>query len=120
MSETHGGCADDRRGPPSPRLSVVIPCYNSATTLGDQLTALAGQRTRYSWEVLIADNGSRDDTVAVATAFRNRMPLLRIVDASSRRGAAYARNAGARAACGAALLFCDADDVMGEGYLEAM
>ncbi len=76
--------------------------------------------TRYSWEVLVADNGSRDDTVAIATAFRDRIPTLRIVDATARRGAAYARNAGASAARGAALLFCDADDVMGEGYLESM
>lgn len=120
MSDTHGGCADDRDGSSSPRLSVVIPCYNSAATLGDQLTALAAQRTRYSWEVLIADNGSRDDTVGVAAAFRDRIPVLRIVDASTRRGAAHARNTGARAASGAALLFCDADDVMGEGYLESM
>ena len=120
MPDTFGGCADDRGASSSPRLSVVIPCYNSAATLGDQLTALAGQRTRYSWEVLIADNGSRDDTVNVANSFRDRIPALRIVDASSHRGAAYARNAGARAACGAALLFCDADDMMGEGYLESM
>jgi glycosyltransferase involved in cell wall biosynthesis len=120
MSDTHGGCADDRDGSPAPRLSVVIPCYNSGATLGDQLAALAAQTTRFPWEVLIADNGSRDDTVAVANAFRDRIPFLRIVDASARRGAAYARNAGARAARGAALLFCDADDVMGEGYLESM
>jgi glycosyltransferase involved in cell wall biosynthesis len=120
MSDTHGGRAEDRASSLPPRLSVVIPCYNSAATIGDQLTALAAQRTCYSWEVLIADNGSRDDTVAVVKRFRDRIPALRIVDASTRRGAAYARNAGARAACGAALLFCDADDVMGDGYLESM
>jgi len=104
----------------SPQLSIVIPCYNSAATLAEQLSAIAAQVTRYSWEVLVADNGSRDNTVATANAFRDRIPDLRVVDATSRRGAAYARNAGARAARGAALLFCDADDVMGEGYLESM
>jgi len=104
----------------SPQLSIVIPCYNSAATLAEQLSAIAAQVTRYSWEVLVADNGSRDNTVATANAFRDRIPDLRVVDATSRRGAAYARNAGARAARGAALLFCDADDVMGVGYLESM
>ena len=98
----------------------MIPCYESAATLGDQLAALAGQTTRYPWEVLIADNGSRDDTIAIANAFRDRIAALHVVDATARRGAAYARNAGARAARGTALLFCDADDVMGEGYLESM
>jgi glycosyltransferase involved in cell wall biosynthesis len=121
MPETPGRFAEDRdAASPAPRLSVVIPCFNSAATLGEQLAALARQTTRYPWEVLIADNGSRDDTVAIADSFRDRLPALRIVDAGARRGAAYARNAGARAARGTALLFCDADDVMGEGYLESM
>jgi glycosyltransferase involved in cell wall biosynthesis len=103
-----------------PRLSVIIPCFNSEATLAAQLSALAAQSSTDAWEVLIADNGSRDSTVAVAMSFRNRIPALRVVDASATRGAAYARNTGAQAALGAALLFCDADDVMAEGYLEAM
>lgn len=121
MADTPGRFAHNRDASPSaPRLSVIIPCYDSAATLGAQLAALAGQTTRYRWEVLIADNGSRDDTVAIANRFRDRLPALRIVDAGARRGAAYARNTGARAAYGTALLFCDADDEMGEGYLESM
>lgn len=103
-----------------PRLSVIIPCFNNETTLPDQLSALAAQSSTYSWEVLIADNGSRDGTVAVAISFTNRIPALRVVDASATRGAAYARNVGAQAALGTALLFCDADDVMADGYLETM
>lgn len=103
-----------------PQLSIVIPCYNSEATLGAQLSAIAGQVTRYTWEVLIADNGSRDRTVAMASTFRERISRLRIIDATRMRGAAYARNAGATAARGQAILFCDADDVMGEGYIEAM
>ena len=104
----------------APRLSIVIPCFNSAATIGAQLSALATQKTRYAWEVLIADNGSRDNTLAVATSFRNRINRLVIIDAAARRGAAYARNTGAHAAAGESLLFCDADDVMAEGYVEAM
>jgi len=103
-----------------PRLSIVIPCFNSEATIGAQLSALADQTTQYSWEVLVADNGSRDNTVAIATRFRDRIDRLHLVDASARRGAAYARNTGAKAAAGEMLLFCDADDVMGEDYLEAM
>jgi len=101
-------------------LSVVIPCFNNAATIAEQLSAVAAQRTTCSWEVLIADNGSRDNSVAIASSFSNRIKRLRVIDASERRGAAYARNTGARAAVGAAILFCDADDVMGEGYLDSM
>lgn len=103
-----------------PRLSVIIPCYNSEATLGAQLSALAAQVCNYTWEVIVADNGSRDGTKDVATSFADRIPFLRVVDASARRGAAAARNAGAKAAQGTALLFCDADDEMAEGYLDAM
>jgi glycosyltransferase involved in cell wall biosynthesis len=103
-----------------PRLSIVIPCYNNEATLSAQLSAIAAQLTRYTWEVLVADNGSRDRTLATASEFRERIPTLRIVDATRTRGAAYARNAGASAARGRAILFCDADDEMGAGYIEAM
>jgi glycosyltransferase involved in cell wall biosynthesis len=104
----------------APRLSIVIPCFNSEATIGAQLSALATQTTRYPFEVVIADNGSRDNTLAIATSYRDHLKRLEIINASARRGAAYARNTGATAAAGESLLFCDADDVMGEGYVEAM
>jgi glycosyltransferase involved in cell wall biosynthesis len=104
----------------TPRLSVVIPCHNSEATLGAQLSALAAQVCSYSWEAIVADNGSVDGTATLAASFAARIPMLRVIDASARRGAAYARNAGAAAAHGSALLFCDADDEMADGYLEAM
>jgi glycosyltransferase involved in cell wall biosynthesis len=88
--------------------------------LGRQLVALAGQRYCGRWEVIVADNGSRDDSVEVARSFEDRMPSLRVLDASARRGQAFARNVGARAATGDALVFVDADDEVAPGYLEAM
>jgi glycosyltransferase involved in cell wall biosynthesis len=103
-----------------PRLSVIIPCYNSEATVGVQLSALAAQVCRHSWEAIVVDNGSGDATSSLARSFADRIPALRVVDASATRGAAYARNAGARVAAGSAFLFCDADDEMAPGYLEAM
>ncbi len=101
------------------KLSVVIPCYNAAATLGEQLEALARQNWSGEWEVIVADNGSTDDSRGIAARYAERLPL-RIVDASARRGAGFAYAAGAAAATGDALLFCDADDVVGEGWLAAM
>ncbi len=76
-----------------PRLSVIIPCYNSEATLGVQLSALAAQVCRYPWEAIIVDNGSRDATSSLARSFADRIPALRVVDASAARGSAFARNA---------------------------
>jgi glycosyltransferase involved in cell wall biosynthesis len=104
----------------TPKLSVVIPCLNGADTIGDQLEALASQTWDQPWEVIVADNGSTDGTVAVVERYRERMPNLRVVDASDKRGAAHARNLGARAARARALAFCDADDEVGEGWVAAI
>jgi glycosyltransferase involved in cell wall biosynthesis len=103
-----------------PRLSVVIPCFNDAETLGAQLEALARQEYDGWFEVIVADNGSTDDSPSVADRYRSKLPRLRVVDASGVRGAGRARNVGAAAAVGDALLFCDADDEVGAGWLKAM
>ncbi|HEV8237857.1 MAG TPA: glycosyltransferase [Thermoanaerobaculia bacterium] len=103
-----------------PSLSVVIPCLNAAATLPGQLAALAAQRFDGEWEVIVADNGSTDGSRAIVEAFLTRIARLALVDASDRRGRAHARNAGAAAASGDALLFVDADDEVAPGYLAAM
>lgn len=98
----------------------MIPARNAAALLPMQLEALANQTFSGSWEVVIADNGSSDDTAGVALAWRDKLPHLRVVNASARSGASHARNVGARAAKGQLLLFCDADDEAAPGWLAAM
>jgi glycosyltransferase involved in cell wall biosynthesis len=105
---------------PSIRLSVVIPCLNAAATLGVQLEALARQSWSEPWEVVVADNGSRDTTIDVATGYRDRIPALRIVDASERPGVAFGRNRGTAEAVGELIAFCDADDEVAPGWLSAI
>lgn len=101
-------------------ISVVIPVYNAAATLGEQLDALADQTYGGAWEVILADNGSTDGSVSLARGWEGRVPGLRIVDASARRGPSVARNVGAAAATGEAFVFCDADDVVTPGWLAAL
>lgn len=102
------------------KLSVVIPCLNAAATLGVQLAALAGQRWEGEWEVIVADNGSTDGCQKIVESYRDRLPSLKLVDASDRQGQAHARNLGAAAATGDAYLFCDADDEVAPGWLAAL
>lgn len=105
---------------PEVQLSVVIAAYNAAETLGAELEALAVQRAPFTWEVVISDNGSTDETTEVAHAFLGRVPRLVIVDSSQLRGPGGARNIGAAAAAGSQLAFCDADDVVAPGWVAAM
>ncbi len=102
------------------RFSVVIPCRDAAATLATQLAALAGQGVQGEWEVIVADNGSIDASRDVARSFADRLPRLRVIEAAARSGPGHARNAGAAAAAGEALVFCDADDEVAEGFLAAM
>lgn len=100
------------------QVSVVIPARNAAATLGLQLDALADQDVDTPWEVLVVDNGSTDGTVAVCERYLVRLPLRALH--CDRPGTSAARNSGAAAAAGAKLLFCDADDRVGEGWVRAM
>lgn len=102
------------------KLSVIIPCYNAASTIAIQLEALANQKWSQPWEVIVADNGSTDNSVAIAELFKQKIPSLRIVDASAKKGAAYARNVGASVAYAEALAFCDADDEVAPFWVAAM
>jgi glycosyltransferase involved in cell wall biosynthesis len=103
-----------------PTVSVVIPVLNGAATLGQQLQALAEQTYDRPWEVVVADNGSTDTTAEVVHQWATKLPCLRLVDASDRRSTNHARNAGAAAAKGELLAFCDADDVATPGWLAAL
>lgn len=102
------------------KLSVIVPCLNAAGTIAEQLEALARQSWPGEWEVLVADNGSTDRSREIVESYRGRLPGLRLIDASDRRGQAHARNLGAAAATGGAFLFVDADDEVAPGWLAAM
>jgi len=102
------------------KLSIVIPCYNAADTIELQLEALARQHWSQSWEVIVADNGSTDGSTGIIESYRMRLSNLRIVDASRRPGQPYALNVATQAATGESVAFCDADDEVGSGWLQAM
>jgi GT2 family glycosyltransferase len=102
------------------KLSVIIPCYNAGETIAAQLEALASQEWSEPWEVIVSDNNSTDESVAIAERYRQRLPNLRIVQAAEKQGGAYAINVGSRFATGESIAFCDADDVVAPGWLAAI
>lgn len=104
---------------PGLELSIVIPSRNVAGDLPSQLESLCAQETDVRWEAIVSDNGSTDATREVALSFADRMDI-RVVDASSEPGRAFACNEGARAARGDSICFLDADDEVAPGYVEAM
>ena len=105
-------------GPEFVRLSVVIPTFNRADRLREQLAALASQEYPAWWEVVVADNRCTDHTRAVLAEFVDALPL-RVVDANEHAGRPYAVSAGAAASTGDAMITVDDDDVVLPGYLRA-
>lgn len=93
-------------------VSVIIPVYNGAATLAEELDALAQQTTRRPFEVVISDNGSTDNSTEVAIRSANKFAAFIVVDSGHVQGVSHARNEGARAARGKKILICDADDVV--------
>src|SRR4030066_1864890 len=102
------------------KLSVIIPAFNAAGTIAQQLESLATQRWSEPWEVIVANNRSTDNTVEIVNSFRGRIPNLCVIDAPERPGGAYAINIGGRSARGEPLAFCDADDIVCDGWVAAM
>ena len=92
-------------------ISVVIPVFNDAQLLGRCLDALAAQ-TRPADEIVVVDNGSTDDSAAVARAGGARIVVEPL------RGIAPASAAGFDAARGDLLVRLDADSVADAGWLE--
>ena len=89
-------------------VSVVMPAYNAASTIGSAMRSVALQ-THRDWELIVVDDGSTDQTAelaAAAAAADRRIRLIR----QRNQGVAAARNAGIEAATGRYLAFLDADD----------
>jgi GT2 family glycosyltransferase len=93
---------------------------NAAALIALQLEALARQEWQGSWEVVVADNGSTDGTREIALAYADRVPELRVIDASARPGRQCACNAGVSEARGRAIVFVDADDEVAPRYVAEM
>lgn len=98
----------------------MIPTYNAAHVIGQQLGALVEQIDAPAFEVIVADNGSTDNLAAAVGEWTSQLMQLRVVDASRGSGVSFARNTGIRAASTDRILLCDADDVVSNGWVAAL
>ena len=96
-------------------VSVIIPCYNGEAFIGQTIGSLLEQ-TRQADEIIMVDDGSTDDSPGIARRFGHQVKVL----SKKNEGASTARNFGAEHAKGDALMFLDADDVLGPTALEAL
>lgn len=90
----------------TPRLSVIVPAYQGAKVLPLSLSALLrSDLARPTWELIVVDDGSSDDTALVAARYADALVRL----PGKPHGPAYARNRGFEASRGDIVVFVDAD-----------
>lgn len=94
------------------KISVVLPVYNEAQYLRPCLESLLNQ-TQKAHEIIVVDNNSTDDTVAIAKEFKD-VTLIH----EKQQGITPARNAGFNYATGDVLARCDADSILPPNWLE--
>lgn len=97
----------------APTVSVVIPAHDEQGHLEEAVRSV--RRQAIAAEIVVVENGSSDQTRAIA-----RRVADVVVERDAAQGFSRARNLGAAAASGALLVFLDADSRMGPGVLEAI
>ncbi|MDX2471393.1 MAG: glycosyltransferase family A protein [SAR324 cluster bacterium] len=91
----------------NPKVSIIMPAYNSEATIGDAVATVIAQNYK-SWELVIINDGSTDSTEKVAASFEDdRIRLITHINC----GVAKSRNRGLEEASGELIAFLDADDL---------
>jgi glycosyltransferase involved in cell wall biosynthesis len=102
-------------------LSVIIPVYNSANTITESICSVLSELelNPYSWELIIVDDGSSDNSIDVINKYISKLSCFSNIKLIQQKngGAAVARNTGLRASQGEFIAFNDSDDKWIEGKL---
>jgi len=96
-------------------VSVIMPALNEAENIRKAIRAAANGHTARDLEIVVVDGGSADDTAGLA---QGQFEALRIVHSSPGRG--LQMNRGAAASRGDILVFCHADTILPQGWLQAV
>ncbi len=104
---------------PVPQVSVLIPCWNAAASIGRALDSVLVER-RLALECVVVDDGSTDGTADVVREIAERDPRVVLVVSPANEGVSAARNRGLGVVRGTWLTFLDADDRLLPGGLAAM
>jgi dolichyl-phosphate beta-glucosyltransferase len=94
-----------------PTYSIVIPAYNESARLGATLEKVLAYVHAQGWdaEVIVVNDGSRDNTAEIVRSFAAKDPALRLVENPGNRGKGYSVRNGMLNARGSIVLFSDAD-----------
>ena len=95
----------------SPKYSIIIPAYNESLRITATLDKVLAHIAQEKWdaEVLVVNDGSRDDTAVIIRGYAAAHSSVRLVENPGNRGKGYSVRNGMQQARGEVLLFSDAD-----------
>ena len=102
-----------------PKVSVVIPVYNTGSLLDRTLTSVS-QQTLSDIEILCVDDCSTDNSLAILKEWEQKDSRVRVISFEQNGGVSRARNTGIDESRGEFVYFLDSDDWIDSDYLEAM
>ena len=100
-------------------LTIIVPAYNVAKSIGGTLKSIFAQQTKYTYEVLSINGPSTDDTREVVASFLPEHPNLRPIE-YDQKNLLGARLLGLKHAQGRYVTFCDGDDEEAPNAVETM
>ncbi|MBR4862931.1 MAG: glycosyltransferase family 2 protein [Oscillospiraceae bacterium] len=92
------------------KVSIVMPMYNCAAYVAQSIESVQAQTYPY-WELLIVDDLSTDDSVAIVEEYAKKDDRIRLLQNPKNSGAALSRNYALREATGRWIAFLDSDDL---------
>ena len=98
-------------------VSIITPAYNSAKFIAETIQSVQNQ-THENWEMIVVDDGSSDETVAIVQAFIDKDKRIQCYKLAQNSGPAVARNFAIEKAKGAFMTFIDADDIWFPNFIE--
>src|SRR6185312_8177163 len=97
-------------------VSIIMPAYNAGKFIEDSIRSVLNQ-TYHNWELLIVNDGSTDNTRAIAEEYSKRDKRIKVINQENKRLAA-ARNTGIKNSTGEWIAFLDSDDIWATSKLE--
>ncbi len=99
-------------------LQIIIPAYNVEAYLEDCMDSVLSQKTRYSYHVVLVEDGAKDRTAEIADKYAHH-PNVTVIHQEN-QGLSGARNTGLKEIFGRYLMFIDSDDLLCPGAIEAL
>ena len=98
-------------------VSIIVPCYNVSNYISECIESLISQKTDISYEIIVINDGSTDDTLDMIKKYDD--DKIYLIDQLN-KGISYTRNVGVANSRGKYLIFVDSDDYVSENYVDVL